>query len=140
MEKKFKFIVEDFVNEKKYLTRAYTLEEILDKREFQILSELHESGAPAETAIVITGKVESIGILDKNDKEIFEGDYDKNRNRYVKFNKLYCCFGLWLPTGYYDKHIIADTENTATDNSIIYSSSQFEITTNIYESPELLDV
>ena len=71
---KFKFIIADYINDKKYKTRAYNLNELLILREIDIVSELHENDGVSETANILNGKVQFSGISDFRNTEIYEKD------------------------------------------------------------------
>lgn len=72
-----------------------------------------------------------VGIKDKNDKEIYEGDLVKieTNNKWIfriEFNNFYCSF---LGQNIYDD-----------SHDIILGMQKLEIIGNIYENPELLKI
>ena len=80
------------------------------------------NGHTAEDLVVM----QFTGLLDKNGKEIYEGDivkaqFDSEPNGEVKWYQEYCCFGI--------DGFMQITELQA---------KNFEVIGNIYESPELL--
>jgi hypothetical protein len=71
------------------------------------------------------------GLLDKNGREIYEGDLLRGNNGRifeVKWNKLYAAFGL--------KDHSLGKESAPLRG--LHPSSQLEVVSNIYEDPELL--
>lgn len=83
--------------------------------------------------------MESTGLFDKNNKEIFEGDivkYKIGRNTFtelVVYNKDYTGFGLKTEDGY--GGIIFSFVEIAEDVDL----KSLEVIGNIYETPELLE-
>ena len=58
---KFKFVICDFVNDEKYKTRAYNLNELLILKEIDIVSELHDEKGVSKMAHVLNDKVQFSG-------------------------------------------------------------------------------
>ena len=143
-EIKFKFVIDD-----KFVTRAYTLDELINITGDDIFEDaeerfnpctcnMGESWSSCECNTIfdnsrITGKLQSTGLCDKNGKEIYEGDIvncaDTNPTILeVKFIEGgFCC---------------TSSNILPFDINSFYPSigCRIEVIGNIYENPELLEV
>jgi hypothetical protein len=76
------------------------------------------------------------GLVDKNGKEIFEGDVDKS-GLFVAWNQLHCCWGLFSQSGF-QSEILADFCDEKGNTPKEWMSSEIEVIGNIFENPNLL--
>jgi uncharacterized phage protein (TIGR01671 family) len=77
------------------------------------------------------------GVLDKNDKEVYEGDCRAD-GCYIGFNKLHLCYGWFMPNGGFKSEIIADTYDDKGKIKKEWSIDD-EIVGSIFDNKELLN-
>ena len=95
--------------------------------------------------------IQYTGLIDKNGKEIYEGDIIQLVNEDLEVIKVVCEFGaanrqifdnLVEITGFYFKRICDDRKTFPIVNNYLgkHDLELFEVIGNIYENPELLEV
>ena len=79
------------------------------------------------------------GLLDKNGKEIYEGDIVlfKGLDNVIQWNQLHCCLGLFQH-GSYVSEMCADWIDERGKVPEEWMSSDYEVIGNIYENENLL--
>lgn len=80
------------------------------------------------------------GLLDKNGKEIYEGDIIQiTSEKYrIEWNQLHCAWCLFDTDGGMQKEIIADWINDDGSTPKRWENKNLEVIGNIYENPELI--
>ena len=102
------------------------------------------------------GIMQFTGLLDRNGKEIYEGDIvKKNKGSYtidiqtkeinnnsegvfeIKYNQLHCCFGLFLYGSFRDTILASEYDDNGKINKE-WVCNDIEVIGNVYENPNLL--
>ena len=114
-----------------FITAIFTLDEIEGGDQFEVLK-----NEPFLKDYRLIARAQFIGLLDKNDKEIFEGDVIKIKCNEdiiigdVFYNQVRCCYGINHPAGYRGSFgLHAPT---------IEICDEFDIIGNIYQNSELI--
>lgn len=154
MEREIKF---QFVIDGKYLSKPYTIEDLLNIGEERVLEDMEKCDCLLTESMPscegdccrfenskITGKRQFTGLKDKNGKEIYEGDIVSFQNRIhevcINFNGYYLQrYKLWngefKKALCYSMSLITKPQN---GDEFIGIVDQAEVIGNLYQTPELL--
>jgi hypothetical protein len=78
------------------------------------------------------------GAVDKNGKEIYEWDIDKETGWCIKWNQLHFCWGLFDKNKYFKQELLCSPYKTMTKMYDVWTCDSLEVIGNVYENENLL--
>jgi len=105
--------------------RAWDGESIISPNDFWLSADGHSAVFGRSGTIEYSNweLMQFTGLLDKNGKEIYEGDIVKGTGEHIGQSNVFYGYGVWQPFSYLGT----------------YCGNDFEVIGNIYENPELLE-